>query len=466
MREVGEQMKPSLYFVILSRAAIGFAMTEGAYVFWPHWWVAVAMAVAAAFWIAWSGQHALKDALAPLETERELESAPRVALQELDGLAEAMRERTSAHRREVAIVSEGQRKLEVLLDSMQDAVVAVDAEGRISWTNGPMKKLMSAWWGSVRTGQALVQTIREPEILECIRLALEERVVAERPAVQFTAGRIFAAGAAPIAEGGAVLVLRDVTRVEQMERAQKEFVANVSHELRTPLTSIRGYVELLLDEVLTDASANGPSQEFLKAILKNAVRMERLTEDLLMLANVESGEREIKPVPARVELLLQEAMDAASGLLKDDARLDIVASVDAEVLADVDATVQVLSNLIENALAYGRGPQGALVVLAAERVSGPVPMVKFSVLDFGAGIASEHRERIFERFYRADKTRSRESGGTGLGLSIAKHLVEAHGGAIWVESDLGRGSRFCFTLPQVASALEREERPVAVEKSL
>jgi two-component system phosphate regulon sensor histidine kinase PhoR len=459
-------MKPSLYLVLLSRAAIGFAVTEGTYALWPHWWVAVVLAVAAVLWIAWSGQRVLREALAPLVSEPQLRSAPQVALEELDGLAEAITERAAAHRREVAIVSEGQRKLEVLLDSMQDAVVAVDAEGRISWTNGPMKKLMSAWWGSVRTGQALVQTIRDPEILECMRVALEERVVAERPAVQLAAGRIFTAGAAPIAEGGAVLVLRDVTRVEQMERAQKEFVANVSHELRTPLTSIRGYVELLLDEVLTVASASGPAQEFLKAILKNAVRMERLTEDLLMLANVESGEREIKPVPARVEVLLHEAVDAASGLLKDDARLDIVASVDAEVLADVDATVQVLSNLIENALAYGRGPQGALVVLAAEKVSGQVPMVKFSVLDFGPGIASEHRERIFERFYRADKTRSRESGGTGLGLSIAKHLVEAHGGAIWVESDLGRGSRFCFTLPQEMGSMVDEELNIAVEKSL
>jgi len=118
--------------------------------------------------------------------------------------------------------------------------------------------------------------------------------------------------------------------------------------------------------------------------------------------------------------------------------------------------VQVLTNLIENALAYGRGAYGALVVLATETVPGPLgqpeAMVKFSVLDFGAGIASEHRERIFERFYRADKTRSRESGGTGLGLSIAKHLVEEHGGRIWVESDLGKGSRFCFTLPEVIEA--------------
>jgi len=118
--------------------------------------------------------------------------------------------------------------------------------------------------------------------------------------------------------------------------------------------------------------------------------------------------------------------------------------------------VQVLTNLIENALAYGRGPDGARIILAAEESAGQPGMVLFSVRDFGYGIPFEHRHRIFERFYRADKARSRESGGTGLGLSIAKHLVEAHGGSIWVESDLGRGSRFCFTLPVAVPSAVRQ----------
>lgn len=461
-------MKRSLFFVLLLRAGIGFAATAIAVAFVPHWWIAAAVGVTAAWWVAWSGQQAVEDALGALEVETKADpdAVPQALYSEFEDLAAALEVRAAVQRRELTVITEAQQKLESLLDSMQDLVVSVDAAGRISWTNEPFRRLMSSW-GSVRAGQALVQTIREPEVLGCMKAALEERLVAERAAVVMPGGRIYAVAAAPMEESGAVLVLRDVTRVEQMERAQKEFVANVSHELRTPLTSIRGYVEILLDEIFEDDREDRPAREFLNAILKNAVRMERLTEDLLVLARVESGEREIKPVPTRVKSLLQDVTEATKGLIKDGARLDVAAAVDAEVLADSDAVIQVLTNLIENALAYGRGAHGSLVVMAAESVPGtPVGspgMVKFSVMDFGAGIALEHRERIFERFYRADKTRSRESGGTGLGLSIAKHLVEGHGGMIWVESDLGRGSRFCFTLP-LAPKLQAEQSADLVEK--
>jgi len=453
-------MRRSLFAALLVRAAIGVAAVLAAFALPLRWWVAVPVALIATVWMAWSSRKTVGQGLASLEARAREEGTPEVTHEAFEDVAYAMDARAARQERRLDAITESERKLQVLLDSMQDMVVSVDAAGRISWTNEPMRRLMTAASGSVRVGQALVQTIREPQVLECVRLAMEDRIVAERAAVPFFSGRIFAVEAAPIAEGGAVVVLRDVTRVEQMERAQKEFVANVSHELRTPLTSIRGYVEVLLEEVYDQPETGGVAPEFLKAILKNAVRMERLTEDLLVLARFESGERKIVPAPIRVETLLREVIDSAGGLLKDDARLDIAATVDAEVMADTDAVVQVLTNLIENALAYGRGAHGALVVVATESVAGPPAMVKFSVLDFGAGIASEHRERIFERFYRADKTRSRESGGTGLGLSIAKHLVEAQGGSIWVESDLGRGSRFCFTLPQVPAGLAEGSQTV------
>lgn len=458
-------MKRSLFLELLLRTAIGFSATAAAVAIKPRWWIAALVGLTAALWVAWSVQRAVEDALLALEAEAktDAEDVPQALYTEFEHLAAALEVRTAVQRRELTVISESQKKLESLLDSMQDQVVAVDTAGRITWTNEPMRRLMGAW-GSVRTGQALVQTIREPEVLACMKTALEERVVAERAAVTLPGGRIFAVAAAPMAEDGAVLVLRDVTRVEQMERAQKEFVANVSHELRTPLTSIRGYVEILLDEVYEDPAMDRTAREFLGAILKNAVRMERLTEDLLVLARVESGEREIRPVPVAVKAIMSDVVEATKGLMKDGARLDIAATVDVDVLADSDAVIQVLTNLIENALAYGRGAHGALVVLAAEPIGGQIPMVKFSVLDFGPGIGSEHRERIFERFYRADKTRSRESGGTGLGLSIAKHLVEAHGGNIWVESDLGRGSRFCFTVLQASSS--QTETPLHVVEKL
>jgi two-component system phosphate regulon sensor histidine kinase PhoR len=470
-------MKRSLLVALGWRIAVGVGASLAVALVWPLWWVAVSAGMAAVVLVAAECRRVVErgiEAVTPPRQPFEMRVAevqpsemepggtlgPALGMgrfEAFDGLAHTMEAQRARLLRWQAETAENQRKLELLLDSMQDLVVAVDAAGRISWTNEPMRQLMLAESGSVRRGHALVQTIREPDVLECVRVALEERNVAERPAVNFAAGKIFAVSAAPMAEGGAVVVLRDVTRIEKMERTQKEFVANVSHELRTPLTSIMGYVELLIDEDRWEREADGEGEamigggtgrEFLEAILKSALRMGRLTEDLLVMAKVDSGDQKIRPVATPVRTVIQEAMDATSGLLKDDARVEVASMVDAEVMADMDAALQVLGNLIENALNYGtKSGEGARVVIAAERVNGVGEMVRFSVQDFGAGIALEHRERIFERFYRADKTRSRESGGTGLGLSIARHLVEAHGGTIWVESDLGRGSRFCFTLP-------------------
>jgi len=239
----------------------------------------------------------------------------------------------------------------------------------------------------------------------------------------------------------------------EMERGQKDFVASVSHELRTPLTSITGYVETLLEE----EEPEGIVREFLSTIQKNAVRMNRLTEDLLVLARVESGEHTVHPVAIKTSLLVRDAFDSMSRLVRDSgAELVLGDVVDVEVMADSDAVVGVLSNLIENASKYGRGETETRIVVSAveSKADGPRPgTVQFSVRDFGSGISSEHIGRLFERFYRVDKGRSRESGGTGLGLAIARRLTEAQGGQIWVESELARGSTFAFTLP-LASASE------------
>lgn len=390
--------------------------------------------------------------------------------EDLEPLVMAIEGQRDGQERLQAETAEERRKLELLLDSMQDFVIAVDGAGRITWTNEGLRKLIAADFGSVRRGHSLVQTIREPEVLECVRLALEDRVVGERPSVPLGSGRIFAVSAAPMGDRGAVLVLRDVTRIEKMERTQKEFVANVSHELRTPLTSIMGYVELLLDEERWDAETADEAEdtgeaaaipppnhqriEFLEAVLKSARRMERLTEDLLVMAKVDSGEQKLAPARTWVSTVVEEATIATSGLFKESGKLEIGEVVVAEVMADMDATLQVLANLIENAINYGtRRGETPHVVVAAQRAPGQAGFIEFSVRDFGNGIAMEHRERIFERFFRADKARSRATGGTGLGLSIARHLVEEQGGRIWVESDLGHGSRFCFTLPEVLTGV-------------
>jgi two-component system phosphate regulon sensor histidine kinase PhoR len=375
---------------------------------------------------------------------------------DLDGLAHALSEASGRVERALTDASASRRELEAMIDSMQDAVIAVDLSGRIQWTNQRMQRLMPGASGAnVRVGHALVQTIRDPDVLACVRCALEERAVNERRSTGLVPGRIFEVSASPM-PGGAVAVLHDVTRIEQMERTQRDFVANVSHELRTPLTSITGYVETLLDH---EGSLSAQAREFLTTILKNATRMGRLTEDLLVMTRVESSEQELRIIPVRADTLVRDAVKAMSGLVQDaEAVLEIGETTGSEVMADTDAVLQVLSNLIENGIRYGqsRGDNHARVIVSARDVaeSNTNDAVEFSVRDFGAGIASEHLSRIFERFYRVDKARSRESGGTGLGLAIARHVVESQGGRIWAKSDLNEGSTFLFTLPNAANSLD------------
>jgi two-component system phosphate regulon sensor histidine kinase PhoR len=378
---------------------------------------------------------------------------------EFDGTVATLRDVSERLQRMLGAADEDRMQLEAVLDSMQDAVVAVDAAGRIQWTNQKMQRLMpgASVSSAVRVGHALVQTIRDPDVLECVRTALDEQIESERKSVSLVPGRIFEVNTSPMPGGGAVAVLHDITRIEQLERTQREFVANVSHELRTPLTSITGYVETLLDH---EGGLGPQAREFLATILKNATRMNRLTEDLLLMARVESQEMKMNPAPVRADMLVRDAVEAMSGLVQDAAaELEIGETTATQVFADTDAVVQVLGNLIENAIKYGRpknAPQCRVLVSAREIAEpghdgeGPagIGAVEFSVRDFGQGIASEHLGRIFERFYRVDKARSRESGGTGLGLSIARHVVESQGGTIRAESELNSGATFVVSLPK------------------
>src|SRR6202789_3850179 len=225
--------------------------------------------------------------------ERKVDAAKQ-SYSDFDGLAGAISDASDRVEHVLSDTAESRRQLEAMIDSMQDAVVAVDVAGRIQWTNQRMQRLMpgSSASGAIRIGHSLVQTIRDPDVLACVRTALEQRIFDERRSTSLLPGRIFEVNASPMPGGGAVAVLHDITRIEQVERTQRDFVANVSHELRTPLTSITGYVETLLDhEVLSPVA-----EEFLSTILKNATRMNRLTEDLLSMARVESQGGEINPV--------------------------------------------------------------------------------------------------------------------------------------------------------------------------
>jgi two-component system, OmpR family, phosphate regulon sensor histidine kinase PhoR len=352
-----------------------------------------------------------------------------------------------------------QRELAALLDSMQEAVIAVDKAGRISWSNAVMQRIAP---GAVRQGQALVHAVRDPEVLASVEAALQNRELRSGKAISVTPARIFEVNAAPTPGGGAVAVLHDVTDIERAEKTRRDFIANVSHELRTPLTSISGYVETLLDDTMELPTH---AREFLTIILRNATRMNRLTEDLLALASVESGAYKVKSRPVAASALVEDAIDSLAGMVLDsDVTLESSGATDAIVLADEDALTQVFGNLIENAMKYGKGGKRVLVGARKVEATGEsTGCVEFSVQDFGPGIGSEHLDRIFERFYRVDKARSRESGGTGLGLAIAKHIVLAHGGTIRVESELGSGATFLFTLPL---AVIPSEKPAETEKAI
>jgi two-component system, OmpR family, phosphate regulon sensor histidine kinase PhoR len=461
---MGSWLRKSLYLALFWRIAVGIAVMAAATLLLSRWWMVIATGFLVALWIAAWGTSVITTAIELIEPAAASVAGrdsrwPEAPFRQMEPLLHALHLSAAQVDRQLEASSESRRKLEALLDSMQDAVTSVDGSGRIVWANVPMQKLVAESSGSVRAGHSLVQTIRSPEILECVQEALEKREYVEMRPVSMPMGRIFAVSAAPMPEGGAVVVMQDITHVEQVERTQREFVANVSHELRTPLTSISGYVETLLEDERTGLFFTPQVREFLEAIYKSAKRMGRLTDDLLAMARVDSGEQKLRPQPVEVGVLIQEAEDAVAALAREKhGVLEIGEFPNVEVVADLDAIVQVLSNLIENAMNYGVSPasvgqalpgkplDGALVVLSAAILPGSQD-VRFCVEDFGAGIASEHLSRLFERFYRVDKTRSRESGGTGLGLSIAKHIVESHKGRMWVESELGRGSRFCFTLP-------------------
>ncbi len=339
-------------------------------------------------------------------------------------------------------LEDSRKEMETVLDSMEEAVIAVDAQSRIHWTNRVMVRLMG---GPIHPGGALVQTVRDPDLLACVEQALRQRTTATARAQAVVPRRIFEVSAAPMLGGSAVVVLHDVTEIDRVEKTRRDFIANVSHELRTPLTSISGYAETMLEG---DHELSPQAREFLSIICRNAARMTRLTEDLLALARIESGEYKLNRRPIAASLLVDEASAIMEGLLMDgDVALEKGEVAQATVMADTDAILQVLSNLLENAVKYGGGNR---LVIGSREVA---DVVEFYVQDFGAGIASEHLGRIFERFYRVDKGRSQESGGTGLGLSIAKHIILAHGGTIRAESDLNRGSTFFFTLPTVEPAV-------------
>jgi two-component system phosphate regulon sensor histidine kinase PhoR len=402
--------------------------------------IALAVAIPIAAWVASRMSMRLQRVVAFARRIAEGDLSARLGQREDDELSsmeEALNQTAERLGQSFAEIESRRQELAAILDSMQEAVVAITSEGLVRWSNAVMQQIAGS---QIHPGRPLVHSVRDPEVLACVRGALEDREVRFGRAGSLAPGRIFEINAAPLPSGGALVVLHDVTRIEAAERSRRDFIANVSHELRTPLTSIQGYVETLVEDPNPRPET---TREFLGVILKNATRMNRLTEDLLALASVESPDYKVSPQTIRASALVHDAIESLGGIIVDSAvKLEFAGAPDDLVMADPDAMNQVFGNLIENALKYcsaGKRIRVGARLLEAE--------VQFTVQDFGPGIAFEHLRRIFERFYRIDKARSRDSGGTGLGLAIVQHIVQAHGGRIWAESELGAGARFHFTLP-------------------
>ena len=337
---------------------------------------------------------------------------------------------------------------QVLFNSMLEGLLLLDRNRRIYLANRAFKNLFGL--KTELRGKTVMEALRVHELA-----ALVERVESDGQVFDYElklpelSERWLQVNAAAISNSagereGTILVFHDLTRLKQLERTREEFVANVSHELRTPLSLIKGYVETLLDGARDNPEV---AERFLQIIERNTRRLDLLIQDLLTISALESGRitLNLQPVPLRplAEKILTDLKTRASA---KDVKL-VNALPELTATADANRLEQVLANLVDNAIKYGRA--NGTVIVGGQKTD--ADKIEIFVQDDGPGIPPESLDRVFERFYRVDKARSREQGGTGLGLSIVKHIVQSHGGKVWVKSEPGKGATFSFTLPHGAN---------------
>jgi two-component system phosphate regulon sensor histidine kinase PhoR len=367
---------------------------------------------------------------------------------ELGSLARSLNRMAAESRDSLDRLSLESARLEAILASMVEGVLAVDHELRVRFCNESFARAIGVP-AAIPERTPLLEVMRDAGLLDMMTKVLVSRTpLKQRLQLPAADGRSFEVQAAPLSTSsrwGAIAVLHDVTDLERLERVRKDFVANVSHELRTPLTAIQGYAETLLDGALEDAENN---RKFVEIIKAQAARLTSIASDLLVLSELESG----RPDPAQETLSVRAAVESALRTVESEARANGIQLVsnhvdDVYVLGSRIRLEQALVNLIANAVKFNR-PSGQVQIAVAQTADG---QVRIRVLDSGIGIPSEDLSRIFERFYRVDKARSRAVGGTGLGLSIVRHIIERMNGKITVESELGTGSVFSITLPLARS---------------
>jgi two-component system phosphate regulon sensor histidine kinase PhoR len=383
---------------------------------------------------------------------------------ELAELGASLNETARRLESEIRLLSGERNRSSAILRSMVEGVAVIDAQERLVFSNRAFSEILNIDSKSSE-GRPLIEVVRNSELTGLIRKALDgEEGLQSDIVTGIVLQQSFSVTAAPVkaleptagvsnASGpsvaifpapkpsGAVVVLHDVTELRRLERVRQDFVANVSHEFKTPLTAIQGFAETLLGGALEDPKNN---RRFLEIMRDHANRLARLTDDLLKLARIEAGKLELEFSPVGVIEFIERCAETA---LMKASRKQITLDIEIPpglppVRGDASLLRDVLQNLVDNAIQYT--PPGGRICVSA-RVNSKEMVIE--VADTGIGIPLVDQERIFERFYRVDAARSREAGGTGLGLSIAKHIIDAHDGRLWVESTVGEGSRFSFSIP-------------------
>jgi len=362
----------------------------------------------------------------------------------LEALGYSLNQTAARLDRTIQTLTEERNLSSAILGSMVEGVAVVNGAERLVFANPGFTSILGLDVPPV-SGSALLEVVRQTELIEAVRrvLAGEPRVEAEI-ATGTLRQHYFAATVASVRAGetsGAVIVLHDITELRKLERIRRDFVANVSHEFRTPLTAIQGFSETLLGGAMNDPQNR---ERFLGIILEHARRLARLTEDLLRLSQMDADRLELELRSVNVKQLIESCYETASHRAAEkelEVSLDLPTHLP-DVSGDARRLQEVLQNLLDNAIQYTL--PGGKIVLSADTKNEEVIL---TVSDTGIGIPQADQPRIFERFYRVDVARSREAGGTGLGLAIAKHLIEGHGGRIWVESEVGIGSKFHVSVP-------------------
>jgi two-component system phosphate regulon sensor histidine kinase PhoR len=372
----------------------------------------------------------------PIEADRSGDS--------LEALAVSLNETAARLDRTIRTLTEERNLSSAILGSMVEGVAVVNASERLLFANTGFAEILGLDVPP-HSGSALVEVVRQTELIEAVRAVLKGEPRVETEIVTGTLRQhFFAVTVASVRAAdtsGSVIVLHDITELRKLERVRRDFVANVSHEFKTPLTAIQGFAETLLGGAIDDPQNR---LRFLEIILEHSRRLARLTDDLLKLSKMDADRLELEIRRLSVSQFVESCIETTQ---RSAAEKDLRISVNLQqplpdIAADRRRLAEVLQNLLDNAMQYT--PAGGQIMVAA---SANGVEVTFTVSDTGIGIPQAEQSRIFERFYRVDVARSREVGGTGLGLSISKHLVEAHGGRIWVESEVGQGSEFHFTVP-------------------